>query len=361
MSNRSYWEKREAERLAIVDDLVNKQLKLIEGILDSSYKKIETDIYRLYNKYANDNKLSYQETLIYLGNKDRREFQKNLKDYTELYRDKYTASIYKADLQSLSVRARVKRLEVLQSNIKIASTELENILKGKTLDLFKDVYRESYFFNMFSMDGFVDNLGLRFDIISPRLIEELLKTPWSGTNYSDKIWNISNDFTRILNATITAGLIRGEHPNKIASDLRNKMLGKKKNGKRTGGSLAKYKTLVRTEAAFIAEQATKRSYEDAGIEEYEYLATLDLRTSEMCQALDGKKFKTKDIVTGKNYPPLHPHCRSTTVPVVKWDGEEDTYLSYRHARNPVTGKNTNEWYDTTYPQWKKKMNIKYDI
>ena len=63
------------------------------------------------------------------------------------------------------------------------------------------------------------------------------------------------------------------------------------------------KRLVRTETAYIYEQATKDAYEECGVEWYEFLATLDGRTSEICRELDGKHFKVRDAMPGKNYPP----------------------------------------------------------
>jgi len=49
------------------------------------------------------------------------------------------------------------------------------------------------------------------------------------------------------------------------------------------------------------------------VDEYEYVATLDNRTSELCTSLDGEIFKTSEAVTGLTYPPLHVSCRSTTT------------------------------------------------
>jgi phage protein len=74
--------------------------------------------------------------------------------------------------------------------------------------------------------------------------------------------------------------------------------------------------LIRTETNFVANEGAAKAYESQGVESYEYLAALDLRTSEICREMDGKVFALKDKVTGKNYPPLHTHCRSTTVPYI---------------------------------------------
>lgn len=80
------------------------------------------------------------------------------------------------------------------------------------------------------------------------------------------------------------------------------------------------KRLVRTETTYYTNQVAMQGIEDAGLDKYEYLAAHDHRTSEICRGLDGKVFHIKDAKVGVNYPPMHPHCRST---VVAWFGEEE--------------------------------------
>jgi SPP1 gp7 family putative phage head morphogenesis protein len=356
--SKEYWEDREKERLDLIDISVDERIKDIEDIMNNTVKKLEHEILKLYEKYANDNEVSYQEALLYLNDDDRKEFQKDLKYYIETSKNRDKVTLYRGELQALSTRARVKRLEVLKANIKIQSTELERLLMDEVPSTFNAVYQDSYFYNLYSQCLYTDNLGLRFDIPSPNIIKELLNNPWSGKNYSDKVWNLTSNFNYKLDSVITSGLIRGEHPNIIARNLKEAALGKRdKAGNIRGGKLYDCKRLVRTEAAFIAEQATKKSYDANNIKEYEYLATLDLRTSVICQSLDGKVFKVKDAVTGLNYPPMHCFCRSTTIPKIKWDDEEDTKYK-RISRNPTTGKN-NYIDDIGYSDWKDKQYSKY--
>lgn len=46
--------------------------------------------------------------------------------------------------------------------------------------------------------------------------------------------------------------------------------------------------LVRTESCYVANQAEMESYKECEIEKYRFVATLDMRTSEICASLDGK-------------------------------------------------------------------------
>ncbi|WP_039838339.1 minor capsid protein, partial [Staphylococcus delphini] len=40
------------------------------------------------------------------------------------------------------------------------------------------------------------------------------------------------------------------------------------------------------------------------------------KTSKICRHYDHQVFKVKDMMPGVTAPPMHPHCRSTTVPHV---------------------------------------------
>lgn len=85
-------------------------------------------------------------------------------------------------------------------------------------------------------------------------------------------------------------------------------------------------------------------YKECGITSYCFLATLDRRTSPQCRELDGKVFLIAEAETGKNYPPIHPNCRSTTVP------KPGTEATRRIARG-ADGKSYTVPGNMTYQQW----------
>ena len=73
-------------------------------------------------------------------------------------------------------------------------------------------------------------------------------------------------------------------------------------------------SVVRTTVQHIATNARMETYRDNAdiVKGYQWVATLDSRTSPTCQALDGRIF---DIGKGP-VPPAHIGCRSSTVPVL---------------------------------------------
>ncbi len=109
--------------------------------------------------------------------------------------------------------------------------------------------------------------------------------------------------------------------------------------------------LVRTEVNYFSNQGTLEGLKAAGFTKYRFIATLDLRTSEICRKLDLKVFNIDDAEIGVNLPPLHPFCRSVIVPAYE---NENRAVRTRWARNPVTGKGTKVPADMSYDEWYKK-------
>lgn len=128
---------------------------------------------------------------------------------------------------------------------------------------------------------------------------------------------------RTLRETITTGVHRGLSVPQLSKMVEEKMQSGYRNAVR----------LVRTEMNFVNNQAHADSMKDAGIEAYEFIATLDNRTSTQCKTRDGETLLEEKSV-GFNYPPLHPRCRSTVAPFIEGVGK-----SGKRAAKDKNGKN----------------------
>ena len=84
------------------------------------------------------------------------------------------------------------------------------------------------------------------------------------------------------------------------------------------------------------------------MEKYRFDAVLDKKTSEKCRDLDGKVFLLKDAEEGKNYPPMHPNCRSLAVAVID---RKFTKNMTRMATDPKTGETQEIPFDMGYREW----------
>ena len=92
--------------------------------------------------------------------------------------------------------------------------------------------------------------------------------------------------------------------------------------------------LIRTETNHFENETEFIAYQEMGIDQYVFVATLDGRTSDMCRSHDGQIYKMSERQEGYNYPPLHPFCRSTVRGYIGKDYEP----KMRAARNKLGGK-----------------------
>ena len=135
--------------------------------------------------------------------------------------------------------------------------------------------------------------------------------------------------------TVQDGLLSGESTQSIASRLMGnlefstqaKSLRQYKLAKGQMFQMAPHQvsTLVRTTVNATSNVASQRVYKanPQVTKKYRWLATLDEKTSPICRSLDQQVFEYGKGPTPANPP--HFNCRSTTVPVVDWDGLSNKY------------------------------------
>ncbi len=154
----------------------------------------------------------------------------------------------------------------------------------------------------------------------------------SAGTYSEQIASISLSQQRKIKDVVRKGMIDNLAINKIAKNV----------GSSINLPTAQLKTLSRTaitETSSHISNATYKLNEDV-IDGYQYVATLDSRTSLICSRLDGKVFRL-DNKTGVR-PPQHFNCRSTTVPIVKSYEDIKNTSSSRISKRRLSRLNTNK-------------------
>jgi SPP1 gp7 family putative phage head morphogenesis protein len=136
-----------------------------------------------------------------------------------------------------------------------------------------------------------------------------------------------------LALAIRSGVFSGETSQQIARRLvgqlnfedldKNVKQIAKKGGDVTKLANYQIQTIVRTSVNQVQNQASQAVYaaNSKVAPRYEYVATLDSKTTPICQRLDGEQFEYNKGPT----PPQHFNCRSTTVPVVDFDGLQEKY------------------------------------
>lgn len=156
-----------------------------------------------------------------------------------------------------------------------------------------------------------------FDLIPESRVKAILSTNWSGQMFSERVWDNTNALADGLKHDMLVGIMAGKSEQHMADDIMN----------RCGVGAFEARRLVRTETTCVANMAELYGYKELDIDEYEFTACLDSRTSDLCRELDGKVFKRNSAQTGVNLPPMHPFCRSTTLPVLPSEEDLDKELA----------------------------------
>ena len=315
--SREYWEKRAREN----ENKVYKQGSDLMKELNSSYTRARREIQKSINdlvaRYMDKTELSYAEAMKYLTSSEFKEWRMTLEDYEEhieLLEDvsPELAKKVRIELETLAMKSRITRLDSLKTQIdfelnKKAIAEQDLIEKGVSA-AYTDFYKMQT--TEFGLTGV-------HTILPKATLERLMQQPWSGENFSERIWGNAEALGKVLKQEIIQSFMQGISVKDLSDRIEKRFITDRYNTER----------LVRTELNYALNETTRLSYEEAEIEEYEYLAEIDGRTSDICRELNGQKFKMKDAKAGVNYPPMHPHCRSTTVPVIDYENfgkEKDT-------------------------------------
>lgn len=160
----------------------------------------------------------------------------------------------------------------------------------------------------------IDSMGfgrtmLSFDKESAEL---LINKKWTQQkDYSDRIWENKIKLISYLTNDFKTSIIRGDSFNRVVKQMSERFVNR---------SRADIKRIVRTEGTRINNEAMMKTFDDSKLyDEYEYVAVIDRKTSDVCKDLDGEIFKLKDREVGINFPPMHVNCRSSFSVVIPDD------------------------------------------
>lgn len=339
--NNSYWEARTnsiMDKQQLNADIANIRLRkaYIKAI-----GEIEVDIRRIYNKLKKNGELNDKQVKELLNTELSKLERKSLKKLRDNTKDEKLRKFLTAKLDAPAYAARIARREVLKETlIDNINSSMNNLAVAENRidkDLFIQNMNESYYTHMYEVQR---GMQLGFDVgaLGKDTIDEILKRPFVGSNYSQRIWGNTAKLTEQLYETILSGFLNGKPLKKMINELTETM--------GVGESAAR--RLIKTESAYYTNMAAVEGYKECGIEKYRYFAKLDLKVSNICKELDGKIFPMSEAQAGVNLPPMHPWCRSSIGPVI--DGGVAQRIGVR-TRDVVTGQSHVIKGDITYKEW----------
>lgn len=294
---------------------MEEDLLRYENELAAIYKqasvRIQADVRELLKRFSNRYGLSETEAVAMLDKPISPQEIAMLKMRLPLVQDEALKKAMQAKLEAQAYGYRMSRKEALGMDLQmhaqdiasrnnaVVSKALVNVAQSNDKRLLSDLGQQ------FKSKGI--NISPSFSQFSQGYIESLTKQRWYGKDFSQRVWDNTQRLAQKMNTAIMDDLVAGRSNARVAKTLQEEM----------GTGYKEAIRLVRTESNRVCNSADIERYKSLGIKYYKILATKDSRTSVRCRKEDGQVYPVEEAEAGKNMPPFHPNCRSTTTAVVK--------------------------------------------
>ena len=334
--------------------------------IPESFYRQSIDLNRYSNRIAREIVTNYNNVILDLTNK--------LATIDEVTSPATVARIramlaqFKESLEGWSVEGTAYMADQLQSlavfQTEFVASELQKVLpvgaaNVNTVQVSGNfarslVYTDPTRINVFTLPTLESQVRRTFSLTAAK--GSVITLP-SGEVIEKAFRGIASAQADFISREIRVGITEGESIAKIARRLRGRLqFGSNQEmtaraqalAGGTGMKLAnnQVRTIVRTsvnQVQTMANQAVYSANQDI-TKKYEYVATLDARTTALCGSLDGRKFKYGE---GPE-PPQHFNCRSTTVPIID---DDDLRRRFPDTRPSEVGRVPQ---DLSYPDWLKR-------
>lgn len=297
MQSDTYWSKRLQELDASLSKDEKQLFSELSKYYEQEYAALDKEIAAYYAKYGEENVIAFRTLLLELPDADKQLLLQNMDEFAKQYPEfaellPVRESIYK-----------LNRLEGLQTSSVLQQLKIGAIEQTKFREHFeKQVLKYANY--AAEKLGF----GTNFYRIDSEMLQVVIGNPWcNGKDFSERIWANREALSQTLQNEIANGLIRGEDYRTMSRILQQKF---------ENTSQKQAERLVFTEDTYLSNEAKIRPFErNAAYTHYEYLCVEDHRTCETCRALSGQTFEISKRNAGLNFPPMHPWCRCTVMPV----------------------------------------------
>ena len=180
--------------------------------------------------------------------------------------------------------------------------------------------------------------------------------PFNNRLLKDYLTGFPKEQAKAVREAVSTGFYEGQTTQEIVRGI----VGTKSQGFKNGAlnvTRTSAERMVRTALNHTSSVAKSKFFEDniAIVPYYEWVSTLDSRTSPVCRSRDGKVWKV-----GKGpLPPAHYNCRSATVPLLKDQVNKDgTRKLIGGKRASVDGQVSA---DLNYNDWLKGQSESFQI
>ena len=345
-----YWESRANQLELLTQKKTDETVRLVNEQFSRSISYINSQVKAVFDRYTKNGGLTESQALKQLNTKQTAEFREKLTERLSKAESKEERKALIGLLDAPAYGHRISMLEALANEIYAEAVTIGAFQNTALTKRLVDIYEQGYYRRTFDIQQYTGEY-YDFEKISSGRLKAAIREPWNGKNYSQRVWDNTFDTAEKLRDIVVTGVMTGQSY-RTMTDSFIAVMGENADS----GARFKASRLIRTEVNYISGKATTKAYEQAEIDEYIYLATLDIKTCKDCGAagrkscaeLDGKHFKVKEAKAGVNKHPMHPFCRCTDCPYIP--GRK---LGARAARDE-NGKSIQVPGDMTYEQWYDK-------
>ncbi len=345
MNSKNYWKRRALLLEQLLNTRADATVQQISRLYGLAQEQIFQQIEKVFSSYVRGGALNPDKAMQLLTVRETEEARALLLEQYQRATGQVKRDIW-ARLSAPAYANRIGRLQALRDSLYTQARMVGLDEVSYVRDRLSDTLEQSYYRTTFDIQQYTGE-GYDFSLLNDNQITAALAADWSGKNWSERLWDNNQRFADAVEDTVTVGIMAGLRYDEMRDNLLH-VIGMDE----TEGAKYRSARLVKTECAYIANQGHLLGYQAAEIERYIFLATLDLRTSEVCRGLDMKRFSVAEAQAGENLPPMHPHCRSTTMPDMT---DEQLRKVSRAARDPATGKGITVPGDMKYRDWYKKF------
>ena len=346
MKNEKYWKKRQEEKLSSILNDAQVASEYVSDIYSKASLYTQSKINGIFEKYRDGHGLSNAEAKEMLdsliSDRDYNQIKRILENNPKTKQRKELLK----KLDTPPYQYRIKRLENMQSQLDKLMNEVYKVEKDVSTDCYINSAFNAYYRNVYNLQKGM-KVAYQFDMLDPELIDSMLKSRWSGKNYSNRIWDNTNALAESLKDEMLMGVLTNKTEKEMADTIMNKFA--------VGAYQAR--RLIQTESAAMTAFADQQAFKDAGIEKEMFIAVHDSRTSQICQHHDRSIVEIAKAKVGVNVPPLHPNCRSHMIPYI----EGVTDAMKKRQRNPVTNKDEVVDVSENYDQWLKRQQEEHGV
>lgn len=208
-----------------------------------------------------------------------------------------------------------KRLQALLLDLEKISNDVSEKLRETVTQQMKDLAIYEHGWTLATLQATIPVI-VDFTTVAPaQLWAAVNARPFEGREFQQWFKDYSIAQANRITQQVRIGVIEGETIDQTMRRIRGTQAAGYKDGIIHGINRRGAEALVRTTVNHVVTMARQATFDSNTevVAAVTWRSTLDGRTSEICQARDGKVFP----VDSGPRPPAHPNCRSTIVPVVK--------------------------------------------